>query len=804
MASIELQVISCILTSQESTVVSKLLSFDDSYYSVFRPHISFIHEHYRQNKKVPDRFTFQVKFPDFIVVEVKETLEWLTNHLIENKKQILLVETFNKIKDLGESDASDAWKYLRLRCDEAMSLNSDKPMDLVGDAQKRADTVLKFSKQARIPTGFDPIDKAMYGGLSTVEELLLLIARTNSGKAQPLWSKVLTPTGWKCMKDIKIGDIVVGENNDNGKVVNIFPQGEIDYYRITFDDNTTVECCDNHLWKVLTKLTRRSDVKKYGIHEVVTTNEIRNNLNLKYSVDISEAIEFENTFNEDTELDGYLLGVIIGDGGLRDGSVTITNENEEIWNRIEQTIIKYNCIRSTKRKTKSSIIGIDHKHNYVKDKLSEYGLMLCKSIDKFIPKQYLTAPIHVRKALLAGLLDTDGYAHKNGSAWEFDTASEQLCADFVELARSLGIKVKVHDREPSYYTKNGIRIQAHGTRNILCRSTFNPFWVSGKANKFNYRTTIENHNRIKRHCKMIKSIEYVGKTECQCIMLDNHTHTYITDGYTITHNTWVSTKIAESAQRHGFPVLYYSPEMQASYLGTRFDTWRGHFANSQIFRGQYSEEYWAYIKNLQNDNPTPLYILENKDAPNNTVDVPYIEEFVKTNGIKLVVIDGLAYMTDVRSKKGDSDYNKYKNICEDLFNMSKQYGCAVVVVVQANRATKDSKDDKGEPFPNLYNIEGSDHPARIATQAFAIRQIFEKHILDIRLEKSRNSANQKPVFSFKWDINTGDIDAIANPEDLPTASTPVVETGFNSPDLSGFTSATAEISDLELDEDVEF
>jgi hypothetical protein len=124
--------------------------------------------------------------------------------------------------------------------------------------------------------------------------------------------------------------------------------------------------------------------------------------------------------------------------------------------------------------------------------------------------------------------------------------------------------------------------------------------------------------------------------------------------------------------------------------------------------------------------------------------------------------------------------------------------------VQANRATKDSKDDKGDPFPNLYNIEGSDHPARIATQVFAARQIFEKHILDIRLEKSRNSSNQKPVFSFKWDINTGDIDAIANPEDLPTASTPVVETGFNSPDLSGFTSANVEISDLELDEDVEF
>ena len=90
----------------------------------------------------------------------------------------------------------------------------------------------------------------MYGGLSTVEELLLIVARTNTGKAQPLWSKVLTPSGWVTMGDLKIGDEVVGKNNDNGKVIQIFPQGEKDYYKVYFDDNTFVECCADHLWEV--------------------------------------------------------------------------------------------------------------------------------------------------------------------------------------------------------------------------------------------------------------------------------------------------------------------------------------------------------------------------------------------------------------------------------------------------------------------------------------------------------------------------------------------------------------------------
>jgi hypothetical protein len=134
--------------------------------------------------------------------------------------------------------------------------------------------------------------------------------------------------------------------------------------------------------------------------------------------------------------------------------------------------------------------------------------------------------------------------------------------------------------------------------------------------------------------------------------------------------------------------------------------------------------------------------------------------------------------------------------------MSKQCGCAVIVVVQANRATKESKDEKGEPFPNLYNVEGSDHPARICTQAFAIRQVFDKHILDIRLEKARNAMNQKPIFSYKWDINAGNLEYVPNPDELPVASTPVVDSGFQT--TNGISSLSVNDIELDIDEDVDF
>lgn len=798
--AIELQVISRILTSDDPVEVDQLCGFDLQYYSVYKEHAEFIFNHIQEYGETPDVFTFQAQFPDINLVRVAEPTEYLIDELKKNRQHILLIETFNKLKSLGSGDVTDAWKYLSMQCEKVSELSSKDPLDLVSDAKERSDQVVEFAKQTRIPTGFEEIDKLMYGGLSTVEELLLIVARTNSGKAQPLWSPVLTPSGWTTMGELQVGDVVVGENNDNGRVVQLFPQGIKDYYRINFDDGTSVECCDDHLWKVLDGSRRIRSNKLYGQHMVVTTNELRHSISSNYSIDISEPLEFDSDFDETSELDGYLLGLIIGDGSLRDNRVLITNESEEIWTRIESIISKYNCVRS--EISPQSIIGIDSKNNFVRQKIIEYGLMNHKSIHKFIPKHYLRAPVSVRKALLAGLVDTDGYISKESKqVWEFDTSSEQLSKDFAELARSLGVKVKIHKRRNSYYTVDGVRHTANGSRHLVCRSIFNPFWLSEKASRYTLRTTPYKRSMPKRHAKMIRSIEYVGKTECQCILLDNDTHTYITSDYTVTHNSWVCTKMMESAQGNGFPVLYYSPEMQASYLGTRFDTWRGHFQNSQLYQGKYTPQYIEYIEELKGQS-TSAFVLEDKDVAGGSVNVRVLESIIKKHRIKEVIIDGLSYMEDIR--RSDSDYVKYKNLCLDLFRLSKKYSCAIVVAMQANRETKENKDDKGLPFPGLENIEGSDHPGRIATQAFSLRQIFEKHVLDIRLEKSRIANNQKPVLSYAWDVNTGNMQYLPGGEDDPvsTVITPTVVT----PKIISHTSDDSiEIDDSEFDDDeIEF
>lgn len=653
-SSIELQVICKLLTSENSAEVDKLCSYDESFYAIFNDEIKFILNHREQYGDVPDVFTFQAQFPEFTMVQVSESLEYLVKEICKNKSIIVFRETFNKLRDLGTGDVSAAWEYLSSQCEIAASLHETPMLDLVKDAELRSNKVIEFNQQARIPTGFSEIDKLMYGGLSTVEELLLIVARTNTGKAQPLWSKVLTPKGWVTMGDIKIGDIVIGKDNDNGKVVQIYPQGIKEYYRISFDDGTYAKCCDDHLWEVF-------DGEKYN---VLTTREMRNNSDTVYSVDISEMI------NYDVE------------------SAVSRNEGYE------------------------------------------FGLSVRADNNIIIPKSHFLSSVHTREAIVSGILGIEG-CNLYKSRHIFISATKRLAYDFAELVRSIGGKVKICCDEGKY----------------VCNIVFN----------------VDNI----RQRKNIVSIDFVGRTECQCILLNNKSHTYITDFFTVTHNSWVCTKMMESAHANGFPVLYYSPEMQGAFLGTRFDTWKAHFQNSKLFQGKYDDAYIEYIKTLTTNN-TSAYILEDKDVSGGEVTASVLRTLVKQYGIKLLIIDGLSYMSDGR--KSETDYVKYKNICMDLFKLSKQFGCAVVVALQANRETKDTKDDKGEPFPNLYNIEGSDHPARIATQAFALRQVFDKHVLDIRMEKSRNANNQKPVLSYAWDVNTGNAQYLPGEDDISDMS----------------------------------
>lgn len=91
---------------------------------------------------------------------------------------------------------------------------------------------------------------ALQGMIDDKYDILCISMPPGTGKAQPLYSKVLTPTGFVQMKDVKVGTKVIAGNGNVANVVGVYPQGKKDVYEITLEDGSKCRCSSEHLWKV--------------------------------------------------------------------------------------------------------------------------------------------------------------------------------------------------------------------------------------------------------------------------------------------------------------------------------------------------------------------------------------------------------------------------------------------------------------------------------------------------------------------------------------------------------------------------
>jgi len=353
---------------------------------------------------------------------------------------------------------------------------------------------------------------------------------------QPLYAKVLTPTGWTTLGQLRIGDSICGTDGTIQKVLGTYPKGTKDIYRVILSDgnkNThsrVVECCEDHLWSVTTY---------YGNERTLTTKQmLETGLDVgpyergRYFVKQNQA-EF---YDDNITLDPYLLGVLLGDGSLSEEheiDISVGLKEEYI---LDKLVLPQGCkmrkkhYTSTKHYIKGTITGSQRvgqqpsgQKSIIKKALKELNLLGTTSETKFIPKQYLVSSIFTRKKLLEGLVDTDGSINKRGLL-EYNTVSKQLCSDIVDLCRSLGksVNVTTYVRKP----KDG----SYGKKTIYRVSEL-------KGNKHGLR--------------IVDIVKTNKKTEMMCIKVSNHDSLYITDDYVITHNTTTATVLGYTMLQQG-------------------------------------------------------------------------------------------------------------------------------------------------------------------------------------------------------------------------------------------------------------
>lgn len=419
---------------------------------------------------------------------------------------------------------------------------------------------------------------------------LLLHGPAGTGKAQPLYAKVLTPSGWTTIGSLKIGDDILTPNGTITKVVGVYPQGKKDIFEITFSDGAKTKACAEHLWECyVPRLKHRKSYAKDKV--VISTADIKDFLKLKsnganngnISIDL---ISPYNTSDVCLPLNPYLLGVLLGDGGLTN-KVNITSIDDELILKCNSILQHYDTSLRRKSETDITYMIVQNNHinyggnigiskNPIKTILSDMGLIGKKSYEKAIPDIYKTSSISQKLELIKGLMDTDGCA-ESGGATTYSTSSPQLAKDIQDLIWSIGGKCSISTKIPTYtYKCEKKKGRMSYILHISYKHPKELFSLKRKVDRCRDLCDIKQYKRI------IKSIEYVENTEAVCIMVDDINHLYITDDYIITHNTTLAKAICNELD-------YDYLMINGSNEGRLIDTLRNtitQFASTVSFEGK--------------------------------------------------------------------------------------------------------------------------------------------------------------------------------------------------------------------------
>lgn len=342
------------------------------------------------------------------------------------------------------------------------------------------------------------------------------------GKDQPLDAKLLTPDGWTTMRDVRLGDLVFGSDGMPHEVTGIYPQGTKTVYKVTFQDGATTECGADHLWEVNTATRRHTK----SLPKIMTTSQILeqgltySNGNHRHFVRLALPARFPERPHY---IHPYVMGYLIGNGGLSQDSVRVTVPDAESVERLNLLLPKeYELSRQTpidyviRRRDKI------RRDNAVLNEMRRLGLMGHLSCSKFIPDEYVTDSVPNRLALLQGLIDSDGHVRPLDGNIEYSTSSPKLIRDVQQLVWSLGGTASIRSKKtkclPSYRTS------------VRLPNDFSPCLLSRKLQHAKQRSKYLPY-------RTMTSIREVGTKETQCISVDVPDHLYVTDDYILTHNT---------------------------------------------------------------------------------------------------------------------------------------------------------------------------------------------------------------------------------------------------------------------------
>ena len=351
-----------------------------------------------------------------------------------------------------------------------------------------------------------------------------------SGKAVSLLTPILTPSGWRQFGDLRPGDYVFHPSGKPTMVTKTHPVGQWDTWEVELSDGTVETFTGEHLFTVeefvgKSKRVRRTlDVRAMAREGLVFDRPLTKGSTKatkagvgKFALPETEPLEFPE---RDLPVDPWVLGYWLGDGTTGHGEATAdVDDIPHVRERLRAAGYDIGGIWEKKeggRGRKFSILGL------IGD-LRKAGVLN----GKHIPDAYLYSSVEQRRALIQGLMDSDGYVDKKGSA-EYCQVRKQIADGMAFLLRSMGVKVNVRESEAKLYGR------VTGPR---YRLTFKPYKHQNLVTLPRRAERVQEQRR-KPIPRVIKDVRQVAPVDARCISVAAEDGLYLVgETMVVTHNS---------------------------------------------------------------------------------------------------------------------------------------------------------------------------------------------------------------------------------------------------------------------------
>jgi replicative DNA helicase len=593
-----------------------------------------------------------------------------------------------------------------------------------------------------LATGFTRYDRIM-AGLHD-EELTIIAARPGMGKCQPLTAKVLTPSGWRTIGDLKVGDHVTGADGQRTTVTGVFEPGAKEIFRVVMGDGAVTECCEDHLWLTRTRsdrLRRRPGSTK-PLKDIIASIS-RPGGGAMHSIQRLLPAVFDRGLP--LPVDPYLLGLYLGDGWC--GKATgFSNPEHDIQKRLTELLVDDRIVHAGNGKDMRLRSQAIPGEVVFRTQLERLGLRHMHSYEKFIPTQYLYASIEDRVRLLQGLCDSDGFVTTpSRTAVEISTASPRLAEGITFLVGALGGSVSVRERE-THYRLNGEKHKARNAwRIVLSFPNGQVVPVSSEKHLKKWKGGV-----LRNAERFNVSVESTGRTEpVRCLMLDSADHLYVTDGFIVTHNTAFVADIIQNvigSDGGNDAAVLFELEMPKKQITGRMLCSRARVDVGRVRTGMLTPADWSKLATASQELAAlPLWI---DDQPGcGVIDIRTKARRVATealaNGkkLRLIVAD---YLQLMRGHGGeDNREQEVSGITRGLKLVARELKVPVIALAQLNRECESRKDKR----PVLSDLRESgaieqdaDNVVFIYRDDYYNKETADRNIAELIVAKQRNGA----------------------------------------------------------------